>query len=99
MSNRIQTALAVPRMLVACRVLIAVVGGYALAAAISQIAAHFSELTGREQRSLLYLVFFSCYGLAIIWLFAIPRHRSALLSMLAANACAWGSLWWLGGLA
>lgn len=94
-SNGLKAMLRHERFLILLRALVAVVGGYALAAALSLVAAHFSVLQGRELRSLIYLVFFSAYGAAIIWLFAINGHRNAFYAMSGANVCTWGLLWGL----
>lgn len=98
MSNWMHGRLPWPRLLVLARVVIALVGGYSLAAILSMIAAKYSSLEGRELRSLIYLVFFLLYPIAIIWLFSINSHRKALLATLIANACAWMSLYALDGL-
>lgn len=88
-----------PRVLVTLRVILVLVGGYALAAALSLIIAQFSSAEGRELRSLIYLVFFIAYSALIIWWFAINSHRKTWLVAGLGNVVAWSLLWALGGLA
>ncbi|MBM6550953.1 hypothetical protein [Marinomonas ostreistagni] len=87
-----------PKVQVTYRTALVLIGGYALAAGLSLLAAHFSTLQGRDLRGLLYLVFFVAYTVAIILLFAINRHRQATWATLLSNGVTWGVLWLIGGL-
>lgn len=88
-----------PRMLVGYRVIIALIGGYAASVALTLLVTHFSSYQGVDLRVLIYLVFFTLYTVAIIYLFAINSHRKAFVVALSMNLVAWTALWMVGGFA
>ena len=86
-----------PRLGVTLRTLIAVGGGYVLAAGLSFWCAYFAGAEGREARTLISFWFFIAYATAIITLFAVSTHGRALTYAVVGNGVVWGAWWLIGG--
>jgi hypothetical protein len=85
------------RVPILLRILLAVVGGYSLAAGLSLLSAHFAGGTEREMRTAVHFLFFLYYAICIVTFFSINSLKKAFVVAVVVSAAVWGIWWAMGG--
>ena len=83
------------RLMVASRILAAVIGGYALTAALSVLLALLLPVSRSEATLAATMLSFILYAVVVLWVFATSSATRAWLGLLVTALPLWLLCWWL----
>jgi hypothetical protein len=86
-----------PKMSLAIRLAVALIGGYILSAGLSLLTSTIIGGTEREMRTIVHFMFFLYYAFSIMTFVSINSLYRSVWIALGTNVVVWGSWWLLGG--
>lgn len=83
------------RLLVASRILAAIIGGYALTSALSVLLALLLPVSRSEATLAATMLSFVVYAVVVLWVFAARSVMRVWLTLLVTALPLWLLCWWL----
>jgi hypothetical protein len=83
------------RLMVASRILAAVIGGYALTSGLAVLLALLLPVSKSEATQASTMLSFIIYAVVVLWIFAARSITRVWLTLLATSLPLWLLCWWL----